>query len=300
MPGLLIFAVLCAWEASQWLLPKLALDPLPFAWISATAFAVVAIAGALRRGDRSDTGGWVTGLRLGALGALALGVPSMLLAVAQRYFAAEVAAAALAGVPIVIVVTAQVTLATEGGSGEALLPAIAGLGGALLLIPVRLPASSNGWIGFSLDLGAVLLAGIFGVLAHRAAQGVAAATAVQRVASGNAVVLMVLAGVLRVLRIARLETYAMPSISTSAAALGIGVLTALAAIVLLCGMRPLGFASRFLIVPLLGAIEGFVLLRPTLSVRAFAGAALMAVAGGVLLRPSPVAVGSVVPVRSRG
>ena len=186
MPVLLIFAVLCAWEGSQWLLPAMALDPLPFLWSSAAAFGVVAGGVALGRWRK---GGW-----LGAWGALALGVPAMLLSVAQRYFAVEVAVAALAGVPVVVVVAAQGIGATEDGAGEALLPAVAGLAGALLLVPVRLPSSSNGWIGLGLDVLAVVLAGVFGVVAHRAAKASEIRQAVFEMAAGNAVVLAGAAG----------------------------------------------------------------------------------------------------------
>ena len=289
MPVLLILAGLCAWEGSQWLLPALALDPLPFALVSSAAFGGLAL-------FLGRWGGRGAGVWLGLWGALALGMPAMLLVVAQRYFAAEVGAAALAGVPVVIVVVASMG---EEGMGEALLPAIVGLGGALLLIPVRLPESGNGWFGLALDLLAVLLAGSFSVVAHRAAQAVPAMAAVRCFAGGNAVVLAVWAGLLWVSHGARLQTYAVPTAPVIAAVLGVGVATALAATVLLRALQPLAFASRFLVVPLVGAVEGYVLLRPTLSFRALAGAALMAVAAFLLLRAAPAAAGSVVPARSR-
>ena len=298
MPVLLIFAVLCAWEGSQWLLPALALDPLPFAWVSAAAFALIAMAAGTLRPKSSGSPGRRAEVRLAAGGALALGVPALLLAAAQRYFAAEVAAAALAGVPVVIVVAAQVTSATDDDAGEALLPAIAGLGGALLLIPVRLPASSNGWTGFALDLLAVLLAGIFSVLVHRTAQALPRTTAVASIAIGNFLALVLLAAALSLLHLARLGVYTALTAPMFAATLAVEALTALAATFLLRELPPLALSTRFLIVPLLGAVEAYLLLRPTLSLRALSGAVLMALSATLLLRQSPRKSGSVVPLGS--
>lgn len=296
MPVLLIFTLLCMWEASQWLLPALSLEPLPFLWLMAASFTLLAFGLGLRERVRIGEG---RGAWLGLLSALAVGAPMALLAVAQRYFAAEVAVAALAGVPVVMVVTAQVLSTTDDGAADALLPAIAGLAGALLLIPVGLPGSALGWIGFGLDLVAVLLAGVFGVLAHRAATAKGAGTSVLQMAIGNAITLVVVVAVLSLTRPAQLETYAAPGSAVVAISLAADVLTALAMLLLLREQKPLGFASRFLIIPLLGAVEAYLSLQPTLSIRAISGLLLMAGAATLLLRSRPMQAGSVVPMSAR-
>jgi drug/metabolite transporter (DMT)-like permease len=53
--------------------------------------------------------------------------------------------------------------------------------------------------------------------------------------------------------------------------------------VLLKRMEPVRLAGRFLVVPLLTIVEGFVLLRPGLTLRMGVGAALLAGGAGMML-----------------
>ncbi len=296
MPVFMVFAILCAWESSEWLFPALSLDPVPFGIVSAVACAVMAGLALVWRGklgkmDRRD-------LCVGAYGAGALALPGLMLVIAQRFFAVEVAVAALAGVPVVVVVMLQAGATADEPAAEALLPALMGLAGALLLIPVRLPANTTGWIGFGLDLAAVLCAGIFGVLGHRKARVAPLRSAVASVAAGNAVVFAGGAALLFLGGSARLQTASVPGAGTMAGDLLVTMLTVLGTIVLLRGMAPLGFAARFLLIPLLGAVEAYALLRPSVSFRAVVGALLMLAAVVRLLRGVPAVVGSFLPPRS--
>jgi drug/metabolite transporter (DMT)-like permease len=52
---------------------------------------------------------------------------------------------------------------------------------------------------------------------------------------------------------------------------------------LLREMRPVRFAARYLVIPLLTVLEGYVLMRPELTVRMVFGAGLLAAGAGMLL-----------------
>jgi drug/metabolite transporter (DMT)-like permease len=52
-------------------------------------------------------------------------------------------------------------------------------------------------------------------------------------------------------------------------------------------MSPVRFAARFLIIPLLTILEGYVLLRPQLTLRIGSGAALLAVGAAMLVFANP-------------
>jgi hypothetical protein len=269
------FAVLCVAAGSRWVaatylpseLPPLVEQSLHEAVIAAGA-GIVAWRGGLRAC-------WGCAL----YGVLLLALPSVVSSLAAGAVSSMAGMAMLTLVPAAAAMIAAQRAdgfgAVEGGRGL-LLPALAGAGGALLLLPLAVPPSVAG----KLWLAGLALCGIGVAWAcvrlHSLLRGVGIWSGVAMVFGASAVVAACFG-----------RGWAMPwDWSMAVRELGFCVLidAPLAALTvwLLRELEPVRFAVRYLVVPLVSILEGMALVRQRLDWTTAAGLALMA-AGSVAL-----------------
>jgi drug/metabolite transporter (DMT)-like permease len=257
----ILFAGFCVVVGSEWLLSPVS------GLVRGVVFAAVGIfAAALNRRWR---GGWV---RLAVASVLLVGMPEMMVGWGLRHTSSNLWAVVLAVMPVMVVLM----VAQNAGDGvrRLLVPALAGLGGILLVVPLEVPGSVAGRLALVvLVLSAVMIA-IASVWIHRLLQGFGVLQAITIFCSANALVLLVRG----------LVEGAGWGLS------GVGWVAALVQgcevvllVVLLRGMAPVRFGARYLVAPLVTLVEGYVLLRPGLTWRLGFGFALMAGGAAVLL-----------------
>jgi hypothetical protein len=180
-------------------------------------------------------------------------------------------------VPVVVVMVIAAG-DDEKGARRFLAPALAGLGGLLLVLPLEFSGSIRGWLMLSVICAAVVLVGLSSVWLYRMLCGVALAHAVAAICLANAVFLLV-CSVVRgdyVLRWSGLASV----ISTASL---VDVVEVVLLVWLLREMAPVRFAARYLLIPLLTILESFFLIRPEVTVRIACGTLLLAAGVGMLL-----------------
>lgn len=270
--GWVAFAALCLLVANAWLLPAQP-DVSPAGQIF--FYGVIGLAALLHSRRRL----WArrmregTGWLLAAAGAsvLLLGLPATLNAWGQETLP-DVSRAALFGLtPFVVVVVAagsETLSRDEPGVWRFFVPALAAFAGALLLLSFSFPLSSEGRVTMAVVLLAVALAGFASAWMYRLLHAAGMTEALAVVCLANAAFYAVFrlpfdrgwSGVSSLLSIASLYR----------------VTELLLLVWLLRRMSPVRLAVRYLAVPLLIAMEGFVILRPPWTVRMGVGLALLA------------------------
>ena len=168
-------------------------------------------------------------------------------------------------VPVVVVLAIAAGDATAGeeqSARRALVPALAGLGGLLLLLPVQFSGPLRGWVMLGLVCVAVVLAGLASVWLYRLLRGISMAAAVAVVGTANAVFLLVCSCV-REDDVWRWSGLA----STVSISSLVDAIEVLLIVYLLREMQPVRFAARYLVIPLLTVLESYVLMRPEWTVR---------------------------------
>jgi hypothetical protein len=260
-----MFAGFCLIAASEWLLPSVS------GVIRGLVFAIVGIVAAILSGGR----GW-QGLaavsRLALTAVLLVGVPEVAVGLGVQHVASNLWVVVLAVVPaMVVLVVAQ---SSGDGVRRLLGPALAGLGGILLIVPVDVPGSVMGSASLAVLVASAVGIAIASVRIHRLLLGFGVAQAVAIFCGANALVLSgwgVFEGV----------GWGLSGWGWVAVlAQGVGVVLLVA---LLRGMSPVRFGARYLVVPLLTVVEGYVLLRPELTLRMGFGALLLAESAAFLL-----------------
>jgi drug/metabolite transporter (DMT)-like permease len=206
-------------------------------------------------------------LKVGVAGVGLLGLPLLVVAGASRYVSGVTTTAVFALVPVVVVM-----VAAQGGAedGVPLAPALVGFAGLLFVLPVSLPEAAGGWVWL---VGLVVVAGVAGVAClwiSRLLQEVRIARAVMLVCGANAVILLVAAAALGQLRLGSGRVAGLFSVAAGVH----GVLLVLL-VVLLREMGAIKFSARYLVIPLLTVGEGFVLIRPEVTLRLVLGMLLM-------------------------
>jgi drug/metabolite transporter (DMT)-like permease len=256
-----IFGVYCVLVATEWLLP-----PLPVQ-LRGLVVAVVGITAVGARGRKP----WNRPSEVGQLAlaaVLLIGVPELLSRWAVQHVTGAMSTAVLGLVPVILVL---VVAQEKAGARRLLAPSVAGLGGILLLIPLSLAESFVGWIAVGVLIGAAVLVSLAGVRIHLVLQNFDWVQAVSVVCLANAAAFL---GVGIFLGGAEWRADgAWSSVAASGAEVVLLVL-------LLREITPVRLGARFFLVPLLTIVEGVVLLRPELTSRMVAGAALLA--GGAL------------------
>ncbi len=276
------FAVLCILSGTSWAIPYGTTGEIPPLEQQGLLFGVVGLIALSFAGSRA----WhrMMGRGFAKLGAAAVGffgVPAVVVEYARGSVPAISRSALFAMVPVVVVLAIAAGDATAGeerGARQALVPALAGLGGLLLLLPVQFSGPLRGWVMLGLVCVAVVLAGLASVWLYRLLRGISMAAAVAVVGTANAVFLLVCSCV-REDDVWRWSGLA----STVSISSLVDAIEVLLIVYLLREMQPVRFAARYLVIPLLTVLESYVLMRPEWTVRMGCGTVLLAVGAGVLL-----------------
>jgi drug/metabolite transporter (DMT)-like permease len=276
------FVVLCVLSGTSWAIPREMSDGLPPLEQQGILFGVIGLS-ALLFGGR---GGWSRsrGLRYSRLAAVAVGffgVPIVVAEYARGSVPAMSRSALFALVPVVVVLavaSGESSEREERGARLFLMPALAGLGGLLLLLPLQFSGSVRGWIMLAVVCAAVVLVGLASLWLHRLLREFGLADAIAVVGLANAVFLLGSSYVHEDVFGRWGEAASVVSIASLA-----DVVEVLLIVWLLREMPPVRFAARYFVIPLLTILESFVLMRPEWTVRMGFGTALLAAGGGMLL-----------------
>ncbi|HEX3968909.1 MAG TPA: hypothetical protein VHW70_13155 [Edaphobacter sp.] len=275
------FAALCLLSGTSWVISDMA-NPLPQLEQQGILFGVVGLIAMLFSGRELLPG--IAGPRWGRLAATSVmffGVPIVAGECTRGNVSAITRSALFAMVPIVVVMV----VAAGGGSGgeergarRFLVPALVGLGGLLLLLPLGFSSSIRGRVLLAVVCVAVVLVGFASVWMYRLLRGFRFVEAIAVAGVANAIFLLGWSAV-RGEGVRRLsELVSIGSISSLMDAVEV-----LLIVWLLREMAPIRFAARYLAIPLLTILESYVLMRPEWNVRMVSGTVLLMVGAGVLL-----------------
>jgi hypothetical protein len=267
------FAAVCVLSATSWIVPRseelpaLELQGIRYGLIGVFAFFVAR--GRLRFGR--------VGLWVAVVGVGFFGVP-MVVGEWARVGVPEISRSALFAMVPVVVVMVIAAGDEERGVRRFLVPALVGLGGLLLLLPLEFSGSVHRRLMQAAVCVAVVLVGLSSVWLHRLLRGWTLAEALAIVCLSNAVFLLVSSAVRGELVWQWSELASVVSLSSLVDLVEVGLL-----VWLLREMMPVRFASRYLVIPLLTLLESYALMRPELTVRVVSGVVLLAVGAGMLL-----------------
>lgn len=275
------FVVLCVLSGTSWALPVES-GVLPPLEQQGVLFGGIGLTALLFAGrwvwSRS---GWQQYGRLAAATVGFFGVPIVVAEYARGSMPVVSRSALFALVPVVVVMTVATGESAgreERGARVFLMPALAGLGGLLLLLPLALSGSLRGWVMSAVVCAAVVVVGIASVGLYRLLQVFALANAIAVVGLANAVFLLVWSAVRGEFVWRGTGLASVMSISSLADVVEVLLITWL-----LGEMLPIRFASRYLMIPLVTVLESFLVMRPEWTVRMVFGTALLAAGGGMLL-----------------
>ena len=267
------FAAVCLLSATSWVVPRA--EGLPALELQGLRYGLIGLVALLIGRGRVRFGR--VGPQVAATGVGFFGVP-MVIGEWARVGVPEISRSALFAMVPVVVVTAVAAGEEERGVRRLLVPALVGLGGLLLLLPLEFSGSLRG----RLMQGAVCLAvvgvGLSSVWLYRLLRGMALAEALAVVCLGNALFLLACSAV-------RGEFVWRWSGLASVVSLSslVDVVEVVLLVWLLGGMMPVRFAARYLVIPLLTLLESYALMRPELTVRVVSGVVLLAAGAGMLL-----------------
>jgi drug/metabolite transporter (DMT)-like permease len=269
----ILFATLCLLSASSWIaapfdvstLPSLERQGLLYGAIGLIALLISGRGVWSRHPTRSSAQAALAGL-------LFFAVPTIEIELASGTIPAISRSALFALIPIVVIITIASGNAQSSGEGarRLLTPALVAAGGLLLLLPLTFSANPHANLILATLSAAVILSGIAAVRLYHLLQDIPFLHSAALLFLPNAALLLVCSFILR------------PhpwSLTDLASLLSVSSLINLAEILLLLwllrAMSPIRFAARYLVIPLLTVVEGFVLIRPPLTLRIAAGAVLL-------------------------
>ena len=216
------------------------------------------------------------GLRVAAASLGVIALPSVLLNAARGRIASTAGVLVFALMPVA-------TMLIGGGWGREadglrVLPsAMLGVAGVMLLLPVRLPAGTDGLLGACLLVAAMLLTAASMIWSHRLLRGLSLRAALPLVCLLNGLVLCVAGGFTGWgLHLSMFWPHALRAILFD---LPRSVLL----VWLLHAITPQRLAARYLIAPLFTVVEGLFLIRPHLDLRTLAGLGLLIAGVGIML-----------------
>jgi drug/metabolite transporter (DMT)-like permease len=213
------------------------------------------------------------------------GAPALAIELASEAVPEITRSALFALVPIVVAITiAAVDAGTpsESSARRSLLPALLGLAGLLLLLPLSFSWSPRGTAMFAVLCGAVVLAGISSVWLYRLVQPYRPADAAAMICLSNAAFLLACGHAGQPFLWSPSSLVSMLSLSTL-----VNLIEVLLLLWLVRALSPLRFAARFLIIPLLTVLEAYILIRPPWSLRIGGGAALLVTGAAMLVLANP-------------
>jgi hypothetical protein len=267
------FGAVCVLSATSWIVPRVeGLPPLELQGLLYGAIGGVAFLfgrGRVRFGS--------VALRTALAGVGFFGVP-MVVGEWARVGVPEISRSALFALVPVVVVLVVAAGDEERGVRRLLVPALVGVGGLLLLLPLEFSGSLRGRLMQGAVCLAVVLVGLSSVWLYRLLHGMILAEALAIVCLSNTVFLLFCSGVRGEL---------VWGWSGLASVVSLSSLVDLAEVVLLVWllreMVPVRFAARYLVIPLLTLVESYALMRPELTVRVISGVVLLAAGAGMLL-----------------
>jgi drug/metabolite transporter (DMT)-like permease len=213
------------------------------------------------------------------------GFPALAIELASGSVPEITRSALFAMVPVVVAIVIAATEAGTPGENSArrsLLPALAGLAGLLLLLPLDLPGSARGRLMLAVICTAVILVGISSVQLHRLLQSFKPTDAAALMCLSSAVFLLAYGLARRTFVWHLSDLVSFVSFSSLVNLIEIVLL-----LWLLRNLSPVRFAARFLIIPLLTVLEAYVLLHPGLTLKIAGGVALLVVGAGMLIFANP-------------
>jgi drug/metabolite transporter (DMT)-like permease len=275
------FAVLCILAATSWVIPDVA-NGLPQLEQQGILFGLVGLIAVAFSGRRLWSG--IAGVRwiwLAAASVMFFGVPMVVGEYARGSVSAITRSALFAMVPVVVVMVVAAGDASGGeerGARRFLVPALVGLGGLLLLLPLGSSGSIRGRVLLAIVCAAVVLVGFASVWMYRLLREFSFVEAIGIAGIANAVFLLGWS-------VVRGEIVWTVSGLVSVVSLSslVDLLEVLLIVWLLREMAPIRFAARYLAIPLVTILESFVLMRPEWTVRMVSGTVLLAVGVGMLL-----------------
>jgi hypothetical protein len=267
------FAILCVLSATSWVIPHG--EELSVFEQQGVRYAVIGLVALLLGGHRGWS--WSLGLRLAVVGIAFFGVP---LAVGEwsRGAVPEISRSALFAMVPVVVVMVLAAGDEERGARRFLAPALIGLGGLLLLLPLGFSGSARGRWMIAVVCAAVVLVGLSSVWLYRLLHGVALTHALAVVCLANAAFLLVCSAIRGDFVWRWTGLLSVASLSSL-----VDVVEVVLIAWLLREMPPVRFAARYLFIPLLTILESYVLIRPEVTARIACGTALLAAGAGMLL-----------------
>jgi len=275
----LAFALLCSLSATSWMIRDAAADGLPSLERQGVLFGAIGLIAALFAGRKAwvRRGEWYARVSAAAVGLF--GLPILIAEYSRDYVAGNVRGALYAMVPVVVVlVVAAGSGSEERGVRRFLLPALAGVGGLLLILPLSFSKTVSAWTMLGVICVVVISVGAASVWLYQLLREGGFAVEFALVGLVNAAVLLAGSAVHE-----EMVWRASGLASVVSAASLVDVMEVLLIVWLVRVMSPVRFAARYLLIPLLTVVEGFVVIRPALTVRIAFGSFLLAAGAGVLL-----------------
>jgi drug/metabolite transporter (DMT)-like permease len=280
------FGCLCLVSSSAWALAPFESSTLPPLERLALLYLAIGLCALLASGSS-----WWHRMRQRSSAHLAFasimffGFPALAIELASGSVPEITRSALFAMVPVVVAIVIAASEAGTPGENSArrsLLPALAGLDGLLLLLPLNLPGSVRGRLMLAVICSAVILVGISSVRLYRLLQGFKPANAAALMCISNAVFLLAYGLVRRTFIWHISDLVSFVSVSSL-----INLIEIVLLLWLVRNLSPVPFAARFLIIPLLTVLEAYVLLHPRLTLRISTGVALLIVGAGMLVFANP-------------
>jgi hypothetical protein len=273
------FSLLCALSGTSWAIQD-KMDGLPVLERQGILFGAIGLIASLlarRKAWMRRGRGWYVQVSVAAVGLY--GLPIVIGEYSREYVAGNVRGALYAMVPVVVV------LAVAAGSGgeergvrRFLVPALAGVGGLLLLLPLSFSKTIGGWVMLFVICTTVVLVGVMSVWLYRLLPDGELDVEFAVLGFANAAFLLGWSAVHEDMVWRASGLASVVSVSSF-----VDVVEVLLIVWLLRVMPPVRFASRYLLIPLLTVVEGFFVVRPELTVRIVSGTVLLAAGAGVLL-----------------
>ncbi|SFS18673.1 hypothetical protein SAMN05421771_3531 [Granulicella pectinivorans] len=262
LPTLAFFA-LCLWSSAAWIAAGTLPSQLPALQSQGFHFLLLALATTIV--CLSGKTPVNTQLRLILPGLALFAAPLILLTNAQTLLSSSYNVLVFALLPIVIVV-AQ-------GQIRWLIPALAGVAGILVLLPVSLPETPRACLGLALVLAAMALTAWAILTLHRTPP---TAWSIAAIFLATALILTLASPV---------HTPWSRSIAATEAlrCLLLDAPEVLLLLWLIPRLDPRRLSARWLLAPLLTVMEGYLLMRPAAGIRLLIGLALLAIGGAILL-----------------
>lgn len=291
------FGAFCLLSSSAWVAAPFGISTLPSLERQGLLYAILGVV-ALSVSNRPVFNRWLQSrqktkeseatypsLELALAGIVFFGLPAIVIDLATGSLPELSRTIPFTMTPIVVAVALSASQSenrAEKGARRALIPALAGISGLLLLLPLNFSNTPRSQIFLAAICVAVTLAGIAGVWLFRMLQGINLLKATAIICLSNATLLLTVSAISGNLLWTRSDLASLASPSSLIDIIEIALL-----LWLVREMPPMRFAARYLVIALITVVEGYILMRPPTTLRIVAGALLLAVGAVTLLLLEP-------------